>query len=93
MPIRRNPANRSAQLGAATTRPHGVGHTAPRHPQHTATTLSVASQTSLAVVSSNAVVTATRAAPRAPVATTTPCLGHATRRVVVCKNTCVVPRS
>lgn len=60
---------------------------------NTATTESVAWQTSHAVVSSNAVVNREPGRAHGTAATTTPCSGHDTRRVVACRNTCVVPRS
>jgi hypothetical protein len=59
----------------------------------TATTDRVAWQTSQAVVSSNAVVNRDPGLAHGTAATTTPCVGHDTRRVLACKYTWVVPRS
>ena len=59
----------------------------------TATTDRVAWQTSHAAVSSNAVVNRDPARAHGTAATTTPWLGHDTRRVVACRNTGVVPMS
>ena len=53
----------------------------------TATTDRVAWQTSHAAVSSNAVVNRDPARAHGTAATTTPWAGHATRRVLACKNT------
>ncbi len=58
-----------------------------------ATTDRVAWQTSHAAVSSNAVVNRAPGRAQGTAATTTPCSAHATREVVACKNTRVVPRS
>ena len=60
---------------------------------NTATTDKVAWQTNQAAVSSNAVVNRAPGLAHGTAATTTPCSGHATRRVVACKYTWVVPRS
>jgi hypothetical protein len=53
----------------------------------TATTERMAWQTSQAVVSSNAAVNRDPGRAHGTAATTTPWLGHDTRRVVACKNT------
>ena len=58
-----------------------------------ATTDSAAWQTSHAQVSSNAVVNRDPGRAQGTAATTTPCSGHDTRRVLACRNTCVDPRS
>ncbi len=58
-----------------------------------ATVDTAAWQTSHATVSSNAVVNRDPGRAQGTAATTTPCSGHATRRVVAWRNTCVTPRS
>ena len=94
MPIRRNPASRSlASRRAARTRATMSDTLRQATRNNTATTLSAAWQTSHAQVSSNAAVNRDPGRAQGTAATTTPCSGHRTRRVVACRNTWVEPRS
>jgi hypothetical protein len=88
MPIRRSPASRSlAGLRAARTRATMSDTLRQATRNNPATTLSAAWQTSHAQVSSHAVANRDPGRAQGTAATTAPCSGQLTRRVVACRNT------